>query len=116
GGLDDPVAEADVLRPLAGGGQEHLRRARVAVLLEEGVLDPPPQLEAGAGGLPFVRGRAAARNTSGALEWLYSSRKWCSTSHATSKPSRSASSTCSSASWVSWRSLSASPGGGSWCS
>ena len=29
----------------------------------------------------FVRCDAAARNTSGALEWLYSSRKWCSTSH-----------------------------------
>ena len=28
----------------------------------------------------FVRCDAAARNTSGALEWLYSSRKWCSTS------------------------------------
>ena len=29
----------------------------------------------------FVRWLAAARNTSGALEWEYSSRKWCSTSH-----------------------------------
>jgi hypothetical protein len=29
-----------------------------------------------------VRCDAAARNTSGALEWEYSSRKWCSTSHA----------------------------------
>ena len=30
----------------------------------------------------FVRCDAAARNTSGALEWEYSSRKWCSTSQA----------------------------------
>jgi hypothetical protein len=30
----------------------------------------------------FVRWLAAARKTSGAEEWLYSSRKWCSTSHA----------------------------------
>lgn len=29
-----------------------------------------------------VRDAAAARNTSGADEWEYSSRKWCSTSHA----------------------------------
>ena len=29
----------------------------------------------------FVRWLAAARNTSGALECEYSSRKWCSTSH-----------------------------------
>ena len=29
----------------------------------------------------FVRCDAAARNTSGALECEYSSRKWCSTSH-----------------------------------
>ena len=29
----------------------------------------------------LVRWLAAARNTSGAEEWLYSSRKWCSTSH-----------------------------------
>ena len=28
----------------------------------------------------LVRWLAAARNTSGADEWLYSSRKWCSTS------------------------------------
>ena len=30
----------------------------------------------------------AARNTSGADEWLYSSRKWCSTSHTYWMPSR----------------------------
>ena len=29
----------------------------------------------------LVRWLAAARKTSGAEEWLYSSRKWCSTSH-----------------------------------
>ena len=45
-----------------------------------------------------MRCDAAARNTSGALECEYSSRKWCSTSHTQSKPSRSASSICSSAS------------------
>ena len=28
-----------------------------------------------------MRWLQAARNTSGAEEWLYSSRKWCSTSH-----------------------------------
>ena len=46
----------------------------------------------------LVRCDAAARNSSGALECEYSSRKWCSTSQAQSKPSRSASSICSSAS------------------
>ena len=30
----------------------------------------------------LVRWLAAARNTSGAGEWEYSSRKWCSTSQA----------------------------------
>ena len=44
-----------------------------------------------------VRWLAAARNTSGADEWLYSSRKWCSTSHAYWMPNESASSICSSA-------------------
>src|SRR5579884_1855304 len=42
-----------------------------------------------------VRWLAAPRNTSGALEWEYSSRKWCSTSHTKSMPRESASSTCS---------------------
>ena len=32
--------------------------------------------------MSLVRWLAAARNTSGADEWLYSSRKWCSTSQA----------------------------------
>ena len=41
GQLDDAVAEADVLRPLARRGEEHLGRRRVAVLLEEVVLDLP---------------------------------------------------------------------------
>ncbi len=45
-----------------------------------------------------VRCDAAARKSSGALECEYSSRKWCSTSHAQSMPIRSASSICSSAS------------------
>ena len=47
----------------------------------------------------FVRAAAAARNTSGAEQWEYSSRKWCSTAHAWSNPSSSASSTCASALW-----------------
>jgi hypothetical protein len=38
----------------------------------------------------FVRCDAAARNTSGALECEYSSRKWCSTSHTCSMPILSA--------------------------
>ena len=46
----------------------------------------------------FVRCEQAARNTSGAEECEYSSRKWCSTSQTYSMPSRSASSTWSSAS------------------
>ena len=37
--LDDAVAEPDVLRDLAAGGEEDLRRAGVRVLLEEVVLD-----------------------------------------------------------------------------
>ena len=41
----------------------------------------------------LVRWLHAARNTSGADEWLYSSRKWCSTSHTYWMPSESASST-----------------------
>ena len=50
-----------------------------------------------------VRGAlaAAARKTSGADECEYSSRKWCSTSHTYWKPSWSASSTWSRASWIS---------------
>ena len=64
----------------------------------------------------FVRCDAAARNTSGALLCEYSSRKWCSTSQTYSMPSESASSICSSASWISRYSLSSSQGRGSWCS
>ena len=44
--LDDAVAEADVLGPLRHGGQEHLGRAGVAVLLQEVVLDLPHVVEA----------------------------------------------------------------------
>ncbi len=40
-GLDDAVPEPDPRRALAGGGEEHLGRARVRVLLEEVVLDLP---------------------------------------------------------------------------
>ena len=39
----------------------------------------------------------AVRNSSGAEQCEYSSRKWCSTAHTVSKPSSSASRTCSSA-------------------
>ena len=39
--LDDAVAQADLLGPLAGGGQENLRRGGMGVLLEEVVLDLP---------------------------------------------------------------------------
>ena len=41
GELDDPVAEADPLRALACGAEEHLGRRAVRVLLEEVVLDLP---------------------------------------------------------------------------
>ena len=44
--LDDAVAEADVLGPLAGRGEEHLGRGGVRVLLEEVVLDLPHVLDA----------------------------------------------------------------------
>ena len=45
-GQDDAVAEAHVLRALAAGREEHLGRRRVAVLLEEVVLDFPHVLDA----------------------------------------------------------------------
>ena len=39
----------------------------------------------------LVRWLAAARNISGAVEWQYSSRKWCSVSQTVEKPALSAS-------------------------
>ena len=66
--------------------------------------------------MSLVRWLAAARKTSGAEQWEYSSRKWCSTSQQYSMPSLSASSTWSRASWMSRRSLSSVQGRGSWCS
>ena len=45
GSLDDPVAEADAARALAGGGKKDLRGARVRVLLQEVVLDLPDVVE-----------------------------------------------------------------------
>ena len=63
-----------------------------------------------------VRCDTAARNTSGADEWLYSSRKWCSTSQHAWMPRRSASSHCSSAFSRIRRSEPASHGRGFWCS
>ncbi|WBL36159.1 hypothetical protein O0235_00620 [Tepidiforma flava] len=47
----------------------------------------------------FVTIAHAVRNTSGAEQWEYSSRKWCSTAHTWSKPSSSASFTCSRQFW-----------------
>ena len=44
-----PWPEADVLRPLAGGGQEDLRRRGVGVLLQEVVLGDPDAVDADAG-------------------------------------------------------------------
>src|SRR5947208_9463885 len=64
----------------------------------------------------LVRWETAARNTSGADEWLYSSRKWCSTTHAVCTPMRSASSHCSTALASTVASASVSQGRGSWCS
>src|SRR5438093_4885790 len=64
----------------------------------------------------FVRWETAARKTSGAEEWLYSSRKWCSTTQAVWTPMRSASSHCSMASSSTVYSASSSQGRGSWCS
>ena len=53
-----------------------------------------------------------SRKTSGAQECANSVRKWCSTAQTVSKPSRSASSICSSASGSSARSLRSSCGFG----
>jgi hypothetical protein len=44
--LDDAVAEADVLGALRRGGEEDLRRGRVAVFLEEVMLDFPDIVDA----------------------------------------------------------------------
>ena len=41
GKLHDAVTEADVLRPLAGGAEEHFRRGGMRILLEEVVLHFP---------------------------------------------------------------------------
>src|SRR5689334_22010137 len=38
GELYDPVAQSDILRPLACSGEEHLRLRRVRILLEEMML------------------------------------------------------------------------------
>src|SRR5438270_1122827 len=64
----------------------------------------------------LVRWDTAARKTSGALEWLYSSRKWCSTTQAVWMPMRSASSHCSTALASTVASAPSSHGRGSWCS
>ena len=64
----------------------------------------------------FVRCAAAARKTSGAEQWANSCRKWCSTAQTVSKPRRSASSICSSASCTQRYSLRASWGFGIWSS
>jgi len=41
GQLDDTVAEADVLGPLAGGAKEYLRRRAVRILFQEMMFDFP---------------------------------------------------------------------------
>lgn len=54
-----PVAEADLLRALAGGGEKYLGRGGAAVLLEEMVLDLPCVVVAEAvGELDSGRGRS----------------------------------------------------------
>ena len=54
--VHDPEAQPDVLGPLAGRGQEDLRRRGVAVLLEEVVLGQPDGGEPGlVGGLHLVQ-------------------------------------------------------------
>ena len=67
-GEDDAVPEADLRRALAARGEEHLGRRRVAVLLEEVVLDLPHVLDAEAvGELDLVEGvldQLAARSSS----------------------------------------------------
>jgi hypothetical protein len=50
GQLDDAVAEPDVLRALAGGAEEDLRRGGMRILLEEVVLHLPGIVEAQAVG------------------------------------------------------------------
>src|SRR4051794_31036949 len=45
-GLHDAVTETDALRALRGGGEEHLGRGGVAVLLEEVVFDLPHVVDA----------------------------------------------------------------------
>jgi hypothetical protein len=53
----DPEAEADALGALGGRREEHVRRARVRVLLEEVVLDLPDHVEADAiGDLDLLEG------------------------------------------------------------
>ncbi len=63
--------------------------------------------------MSLVRWLAAARNISGALEWQYSSRKWCSVSQTVEKPALSAASTSVRPSWNSWCSSSSPHGRGS---
>jgi hypothetical protein len=41
GELYDPVAQSDILRPLACSGEEHLRLRRVGILLKEMMLHFP---------------------------------------------------------------------------
>jgi hypothetical protein len=53
-----------------------------------------------------------ANTTSGADEWEYSSRKWCSTHHTQSNPSSSARRACSSALWYTCRSTPGAKGRG----
>jgi hypothetical protein len=63
--------------------------------------------------MSLVRWLAAARKISGAVEWQYSSRKWCSVNHTVEKPALSAASTSSRPSWNSLCSSSSLHGRGS---
>ena len=45
GQLDDAVAEADLLRPLARRAQEHFRGGTVGIFLEEMMFDDPGVIE-----------------------------------------------------------------------
>jgi hypothetical protein len=92
---DSPVPKS--ARPLLTRSSIEIRSAMRAGWLNGGGVCTMPCPRR----MSFVRWLAAARNTSGALECEYSSRKWCSTSHAYSMPMLSAYAICSSAFWIS---------------
>jgi len=76
GSWNDPVAESDAAGPLAGGGQEHLGRRRVGVLLEEVVLHGPDAVEAeGVGQLDLIEG---VLEQDAFVVWTPWTGNWCS--------------------------------------